>query len=376
MSAYPAPLRAVFLVAALSLFAGAQSTPSPLPHGFAGWTASGAAQPAATAASDASDAAAYASDAAVLAEYGLKDSTIRQYRRGESRISVHAWRFADATGAYGAFTFLRKPGMRAENVGRGAATSGHETLFWSGTTVVDADFGAGGTSHVNANAAVLRALASALPQASGAASVPPSLPRYLPTDHLDAGSERYAIGPLAYAQSGGVLPPAIVDFHLDAEAVTAQYDAQAGHGTLTLLEYPTPQMADAREKAIETLLLKGPLPSTLQSGVAASLGVRRSGPLVAVTSGDFSKAEAQSLLGSVHYQAEITWNRTGVNSTGQVQKTARMLLGILYLTGILGGGALLLGIFLGGGRALWRVMHGRPASIMNDEQFISLHLNG
>ena len=39
-------------------------------------------------------------------------------------------------------------------------------------------------------------------------------------------------------------------------------------------------------------------------------------------------------------------------------------------------GALLLGLFLGGGRAMIRMMLGKPASSVTEEEFISLHLGG
>ena len=44
------------------------------------------------------------------------------------------------------------------------------------------------------------------------------------------------------------------------------------------------------------------------------------------------------------------------------------------LTGILGASSLLLGVFLGGGRAVVRRLRGKPVSSLNDEDFISLKL--
>jgi hypothetical protein len=58
----------------------------------------------------------------------------------------------------------------------------------------------------------------------------------------------------------------------------------------------------------------------------------------------------------------------------EVKKTANFLLGVIYLIGILGAAAILLGLFLGGGRALVRVLRGKPASTLNEDEFISLKL--
>lgn len=342
----------------------AQSAPpaSLLPGSFSGWERSG------TPIAGTQAAAADSANADVLNEYGLKDFEQSTYRHGGSRLTVRALRFADATGAYGAFTYYRKPGMRSELVGNAAAANPQEVLFWSGSTLVDA------TSDATLpNVPALKSLVATLPPVGGNVAAAPTLPDYLPTASLDRSTIRYAIGPVAYGRSGGVLPPSAIDFSRDAEAVTAQYKAKGGQGTLTLIEYPTPQMAIQSEKNLNALI-RGPLPTALQSGGASSLAVHRSGPLVAVTSGSFTSEEAQALLAQVKYQADVTWNRGNMGGNGEVKKAASLLIGITYLTSILALLALVLGIFLGGGRAAWRLMHGKPASTVYEEDFISLGL--
>lgn len=315
--------------------------------------------------------AADSSNASILKEYGLKDFAVGDYTHGASKLAVRAMHFVDATGAYGAFTFYRKPGMHPADIGKQAAADTGEVVFWSGTTFVDAT-----ANHIGPDErTALKALASALPQNTGPEGVAPSLPRYLPPESLDKSTVRYTIGPDAYLKTGGVLPLAIIDFSRDAEAVTAQYPLPSGVGTLTILEYPTPQMASERAKAIEAMLKSAALPAALQGGDPAVLGVNWSGPLVAVTSGKISVDDARTLRDHVKYEAAVTWDHTEAY-VGEVRKTARLLLGILYLTGILGGGAILLGLFLGGGRAAVRVMRGKPVSTLNDDDFISLKLGG
>lgn len=188
--------------------------------------------------------------------------------------------------------------MHAEDIGQEAASNGNEVLFWTGSTVVDAVFGnarpgansdseacvpvtSGETCISVASAkATLKQLAAAIPPASGSESIAPSLPHYLPAEGLDAASVRYAIGPVAYARTGGVLPPALVDFTREPEVVTAQYNSRGGKGTLTVLEYPTPQIAIARAKNIDEQMRQG--------SSTPAISVHRSGPLVAITSGAFS----------------------------------------------------------------------------------------
>src|SRR5271170_3083169 len=377
--------------AALLTLSFAQPTHSPttpaaaqqplLPSSFAGWTAVAPLQ------TGTGHESADQANADVLKEYGLKDFAVGEYSQGGRHLTLHARRFVDATGAYGAFTFYRRPGMHAEDIGKGAAIGGNEALFWSETTLVDAVFGnasLGASSDSEACApvasgetcisvasskATLKELAAAIPPAAGSEGIPPSLPRYLPARSLDASSVRYSIGPAAYARTGGVLPPELVDFSRDAEAVTAQYAARDGKGTLTVLEYPTPQIAIGRAKAIDEQLKQG----VVAGGNATALGVYRSGPLVAITSGNFSTNEAQALLASVRYEAEVTWNHPE-GYVSEVSKAAKLLLGILYLTAILGTASILLGLFLGGGRAIVRRLRGKPVSTLNDDDFISLKL--
>jgi hypothetical protein len=341
----------------------AQSAPAPLlPAGFGGWTM------AATGQTGNAPESIDAANAAALKEYGLKDFATGEYRRGSGHIAVKAMRFVDATGAYGAFTYYRKPEMRPETIGAGASGDAGEVVFWTGTTVVDAT----GEHLGAAETTALKALAVTLPQKAGPDAAPPSLPGHLPGQGLESGTVHYAIGPEAYQRSGGVLPPALIDFSRDAEALTAQYELQGGHGTLTLLEYPTPQIATERAKAIDAAL-KGILPQSLQGSSQGALAVKHSGPLVAVTSGAFSDAEAQRLLASVKFEAAVTWNHPE-GYVNEVKKTANFLLGVIYLIGILGAAAILLGLFLGWGRALVRILRGKPASTLNEDEFISLKL--
>src|SRR5438876_4364498 len=54
------------------------------------------------------------SDPKILNEYGVKTMEAAQYERGDRKIMVKAFGFADATGAYGAFTFYRTSEMATE----------------------------------------------------------------------------------------------------------------------------------------------------------------------------------------------------------------------------------------------------------------------
>ncbi|HTV14515.1 MAG TPA: DUF6599 family protein [Acidobacteriaceae bacterium] len=347
-------LRAAIPVLLISsaLTAPAQGPSAPLlPQSFAGWTSKLFKDAPPPAPADVQ---------AVLQEDGVVQRAVRWYGSGPSDCIVRAWQFKDATGAFGAFTYFRQPQMHAESLGQEGASDGDRHLFWTGATVVDATF-----AHPASNErTALAALAGLLPKATGGASVPPSLPHYLPAADLQTSSVRYAIGPAAYAKSGGSLPATAIDFSQDAEVVTAQYGSAGAQGTLTLVMYPTPQMAEAHLKAMQ---------SAAQQGHGIGGLAKRSGPLLTVVSGSLPAPKAQQLLDAVHDNDTVTIN----HPEGYVPETVklyRLLTGITMLTVALVGGALLLGIFLGGGRALIRKLRGKPVSSVSEEEFISLHL--
>ncbi len=344
------------------------AAPPLLPTDFAGWSQSGPAQE--STAPETADAA----NAAVLKEYGFQEFVSAHYLNGDNKLNLRAIRFQDASGAYGAFTFYRRPGSIAEQIGRSAAWDGTHALFWNGATLVDATL-----DHVTPmTASELRELAKDLPLPPGSANVAPPLPGYLPRQGLDLGLTHYSLGPEAYARTGGVLPASLVDFPASAEAVTALYSDRDGDGQVTLLIYPTPQLAAARLRDIDAFLKAGNTQATWPQPLAesrpGSILTRRSGPIVAVISGSLPETVAHKLLNQINYQADIVWNNPqGYISDGS--KVARLILGIFALTGILGGAAILLGLFLGGGRAIYRVVRGKPASAFQEEtEFIRLNL--
>jgi hypothetical protein len=344
--------------------------PSPkalLPDAFDGWET---AEPSKTIADPAQVDSA---NAAALKEYGFNAAIVANYKREGETLSLRALRFDDASGAYGAYSYYRQNNWPKEQIGTGAASDNNRVVFWVGTTVVDVTF-----SHVGPmSAGELREIARQLPVASGNRAILPPILASLPQSRLDPQTTHYAVGPASYAGSGGVLPASLVDFDKGAETVTANYSLVSGPATLTLIDYPTPQMAHAKVDAIRAYLKAGsqaqpPWPKPLNDSDRASLEVRDSGPLVAIVSGDAIPDESHRLLESVHYEADVTAIPQPVES--EIAKTSRLLMGITVISVVGGGAAILLGGFLGGGRALYRMARGKPASSVFDEEFIHLDL--
>lgn len=325
-----------------------------LPKSFAGWTQLGT--PEITGDVAKADAA----YPAVLKEYGFTEAETATYTRPDGRkLTIKAARFKDATGAYGAFTFYRQPSMHSEQIGTKAASANERTLFFRSNVLVDAAF----DRLTGMSAAELRELAASLPAAKGSADDLPNLPQYLPKQSAVENSARYILGSQALAALGGPLTPEQVDFRYDPEVLEQQYSLPDGPVTLMVLQYPTPQIAGDRLRALE------PIASANANGLA----LRRTGPMLVVTSGAVNNSEARSLLGSVNYDAEVTWNEA--TSIPKRDNVGNLIVAVFGLIGILLLVMLVFGIFFGGFRLLMaRLFPNRVFDRPDHMEIIQLHL--
>ncbi len=309
-----------------------------------------------------------AQDKAVVAEDGLKRFAQSEFQpsgsHGAAQAVVTAYRFIDASGAISAYDYFKKPGMRTEKLGDDAVSNGNELLLRSGVSVVRANFKTGHEAMVG----LTKELIEHLPKVSGTAALDPLLPTLLPAKGFDADSVKYALGPVGYAAMGGVLPADVVGFDKSAEAVTAR--SKSG-GMLTLVLYPTPQIAGDHGRAIAAVMNQ----QVTAGKSAGTVKLRREGPLVAMTSGSWSAVEAQKMVEEIHLASQLTFDKPmPLEFHAEVRKTYSLLVSIAIFCGIAGLAALVLGLFFGGGRALIRVMQGKSAA--SEPEFLRIDLRG
>ena len=349
-------LTLLFLLAAI---ASAAPSASMLPASFAGWQ-----EDPSTLRRSTDALIADATNAPVLKEYGFHDLESATYtREGGRKLTIKAARFNDATGAYGAYTFYRDPEMFSEAIGDAAVVSnGNRVLFFKGNILIDAAF-----VRVTAmSAAELRELASVLPAPPPNLSHIPDLQRYLPRQSLVANSAKYVIGPVAYERLQPVVPTSAVDFGRSAEVASGNYKTSDGTGTLTLIYYPTPQIAATQLRAFQQLHPAG------TSG-SQSLEMKRTGPIVAIASGPISNGDAKDLLASVNYEAEVTYNEPTFLS--KRDNIGNLIIGIFTLIGIILVLAFVMGVGFGGFRVLMKKFY--PDKVFDRDEdvgFISLNL--
>jgi hypothetical protein len=301
-----------------------------------------------------------AAEAPVLGEDGLKRFARSDYAQGAEHGNVAVYQFIDASGAIAAYDYFRKPGMRLENMGDNAVSNADELLMRSGKNVV--------VGHFKVDHAEMLALTNELidhlPKALGTTGIAPLLPTLLPVKGLDADSVKYALGPQSYQAMGGVVPSQDVGFDKSAEAVTAKYK---GGGVLTLLLYPTPEIAGAHVRAIDT--------GMKQAGTAAASKLRREGPLVALATGAWPAGAAEKMVDGVHLRSEVTFDKpVQPEFHAEIRKTYTLLQSIAVFSGLGALAAVVLGLFLGFGRAGIRVLQGKPAA--TEPEFLRIDLSG
>lgn len=301
---------------------------------------------------------------AALKEYGFTDEQTATYAKdGNRKLIVKAARFADATGAYGAYTLNSDPAMRTESIGEFGESAGDRVLFLSGNIVVEAKF-----DHVSVmSAAEMRELAADLPRPDPSVAHLPDLPRWLPQSSFIEHSVKYAVGPESYRSMGAPFPVSSIDFSKSAEVLTAEYKSDSGVARLMLVSYPTPQIAGAQLRSLEQNR------ATLQSTGAGDFQIKRTGPLIAVVSGDASSSEAKSLLASVNYEAEVTYNEpTFLTKRDNI---GNLIVAIFSLIGVILAFALVIGIAFGGVRiVLKRLYPERFFDRPEDANVITLNL--
>jgi hypothetical protein len=336
-----------------------------LPQEFAGWQRQG------SVATSADPASADPTNAAVLREYRFTDFAASTYVRDDGRtLKIRAARFADASGAFGAYTFYLQPEMTKEEIGDQGASLGQRVLFYRGHVLVDALF----SKESPMSGAELRELAGALPRPGGSAGNLPSFIEFMPRRAYISNTQKYAMGPAALTALAPPVSADLVDFGASSEVTLGRYNTPSGEATLMLISYPTPKLAADHLRRIDAAhQLAQPQADVATIGGAGQFFDKRTGPIIAIVSGPMSDSDAKSLLGMVNWEATVTWNQA--TDQHEVRDLYLLVLNVVILCAVLGGLAIVAGVAFGGFRILMKrwfpdKVFDRPEQM----EFISLHL--
>jgi hypothetical protein len=316
--------RLILPLAALSLNAAL------LPEKFAGYTR--ASEPASV----------KPAEPEVWEEYGLAAAERAEYSSGTRAVAITAFRLKDPTGAFAAFQWQRP--AEAQSGDTAASVPG-------GSLVMHANYlirSEGKLSPVDA-----QELYKQLP-AIVRTSLPP-LYAYLPKRGRVPNSERYLLGNTSLARFEPRISADLAALDRGAEAQVARYRSGGSEMQVTLISYPTPQMATVYARKFEGM-----------PGVA----FRRSGPILAVVPEAAGNPAAEKLLAEINYAPSLTWSEYVSKDTPQ--DAAKMILAIVALASGLIVLSLVLGLTFGGSKFLAKRMGWARA----DDGFTSLHLEG
>ena len=351
----------VLLTAAAFAGEAPRAAPGILPNQFAGWEIAGSPH------ASKDPALADPVNATLLKEYGFTDFESAVYTHDNRKLTVKAARFADTSGAYGAFTYYKMPQMLNEKIGDQGASLNERVVFYRGSILVDAVF----EKLTAMSAADLRELAGVLPLPSGSTRNLPGLPAYLPKAGY-VNTAKYVIGPIGLEKVDAPFPAQLVDFNAGAEVVLGTYQTSAGNATLTLINYPTNQIAAEHLRRIE-----GAHGQSLQQAGSENPGTltaKRTGPIVVIATGSLSQNEGKSLLAAVNYDADVTWNEN--TYVTKKDNLANLLVNIIILCAILIAFAGVAGLAFGGIRVLIkRILPERIYDRPGEIEFIALHLS-
>lgn len=286
-------------------------------------------------------------DGDLWTEFGGELAEQAEYKGPAGTFTATAWRLNDATAALAFYESERPQACTpVANVSTLCVTPGAQWM-------ADANYVLRFEGW-RPQAAEMKELEKALPDRRSGGGLP-TLTSYLPEQNRVRNSERYILGIYSLGKFESRISPMLVGFEDGAEAHVAKYQTPTGELQLTLISYPTPQLARAKYAQFEK-----------QGWVTA-----RSGPMIAVIPGADgpAAASAERLVKSIQWQTNFTWNQA--TKLPPMPNVGGMLVAIFELTGVLlvacvGGGVLF--------AAIWIYMRRKSYTDAAESQFTSLHL--
>ena len=216
---------------------------------------------------------------------------------GASPLSIEIFTLLDSTAAYSLLTLLGESPVQPGPPGD-AFTAGSDGFLFARSRIFVRILGKDGNvapkELLEKSAAVIGAKTERL---SGGAR--PGLIEYFPPDGYDASSLRYFPSRDAYNTWTGGKAPEYINTNYDVEIATARYLAGNRRGTVSMLKFPTPELAEEYYDELAALV------ATVPDGL--SIYARRAGPLVACLEGDFDPVSAGRLLSEVKFSYSLHW---------------------------------------------------------------------
>lgn len=310
------------------------------------------------------EAASPASYAEIRKEAGSGTAEACEYSYNGKTVQATLEKYRDPSGAYEAYTAYLNTNMQPSILGPGSAVDKDLLIALEGNFVLSVQ------PTPNISAADLQSLAQTVNKRSNPTPLPP-IRTFLPGQGLVQGSQRYALGPVAFraaAESLGkpefAVLADIAGFAKGAEAMFGRYQPGA---VLILIDYPTPQLAELYRHHLE--------PALPDSAKAAGTTIERKDSLLSIVTPPATPLYARTLRGSIDYGTQLTWNEP--SSTATDPPWAVVLYRIFVGTGVFMIMAVAFGVAFGGFRVfVKRLFPGKVFDRPERMEVLQLGLSG
>jgi len=247
----------------------------------------------------------------------------------------------DSRAAYSLITLLRKSDLLKGPPGNFYTVDGNSLLFAQGVHFVRIENG-------NSSNDLLRRVATSISNRIGPSDQSlPLLVKHFPEDGIESSTLRYFLGPFSADAYSPVIDGKIFTSETDMDIAQVDYVIGAQHGKLSIMNFPTIQMAeDYFDNA-----------GGLEESEGWNVYIKRAGPLLGILEGNLDRGNAVLVLKPLEFKYSIRWIYDKSNSNaGVVMGIPVGILGTvvrsLVLTGLLCG----FSIIAGAGIATFRLL--------------------
>jgi hypothetical protein len=232
-------------------------------------------------------------NAALITDVGFDQYARRTYAAGDSgSVSIEILTLMDYRAAYSILTLLRSSPVRRGPPGDAFAQAPGSLIFSHGKRWVR-------IQGRNVSDGLIQRLAASVSNRMGEPQQTfPSLISHFPETGFDASSLRYFPGFKSYATFNRKSAEGTAIVPGDMEIAEARYSLQNGSGTLSLLKFPTHQIAEDYFTGLS---------DTPDSNRQKGVYLRRIGPLLCILEGSFNSVQAGDILAPVQYSYSVQW---------------------------------------------------------------------
>jgi hypothetical protein len=278
----------------------------------------------------------YGGELAIEREYGVKSFELRTYQLEGARAEVILEPAADATSAYGLFTYYQNESMHPERGIQFAMSGPDACLMARGRSFVR--FLRPKDAHLTESDfhALLVLAGRTRPADDSLANLPATLP---PSD-LVPGTEKYIIGPEAARRILPGFRTDLIGFDQGAEIHLAQYVVGSSRPTIMNVTYPTPQIARARFGMMSNLL------GLNQDRGPDSLYARRDGSYIFLVLHADNNADATKSLDKFRVTRQLSWDEKYPGDKSIGLQLFELVWGNFLLCLILAGGGIAGGVLI------------------------------